>query len=104
VQLVTSVCREERVLFKRRKENGMSKCKDCELKRDIARAFDLHWIDEEDCPFTMCVNEAPVVRCKDCKYFGYEVQRVFGICHKDRTRLRAVDADDYCKNGERRTE
>jgi len=36
----------------------MSKCKDCELKMDIARAFDLYCIDEEGCPLHSLLDSA----------------------------------------------
>ena len=29
----------------------MSKCDNCQLRKAIARAFDLHWLGEDDCPF-----------------------------------------------------
>lgn len=29
----------------------MSKCDDCEIRKFYAKAFDLHWHDEIDCPY-----------------------------------------------------
>lgn len=29
----------------------MSKCDDCNIRQFYAKAFDLHWFDEEDCPY-----------------------------------------------------
>ena len=26
-------------------------CSDCELRKDFARVFDMHWHDGEDCPY-----------------------------------------------------
>lgn len=28
----------------------MKDCENCELRKAIAIVFDLHWLDEEDCP------------------------------------------------------
>ncbi len=36
-------------------------CEKCELKKAIARGMDLHWFDNEDCPFECpFVNESEV--------------------------------------------
>ena len=32
------------------------KCEKCELRKAIAKRFDLHWMGEDDCPFT-CPEE-----------------------------------------------
>ena len=29
----------------------MSNCDNCPIRKAIARAFDLHWLGEDDCPF-----------------------------------------------------
>lgn len=29
----------------------MDKCDNCKLRQQMARAFDLHWLGEDDCPF-----------------------------------------------------
>ena len=29
----------------------MNKCDDCAIRQRMARAFDLHWMGEDDCPF-----------------------------------------------------
>lgn len=43
----------------------MNKCDNCEIRRLMARAFDLHWMGEDDCPycsfFFSCPVEAPTV-------------------------------------------
>jgi len=36
----------------------MNKCDNCEIRQRMARAFDLHWMGEDDCPFG-CPVEAP---------------------------------------------
>jgi len=28
----------------------MSKCNNCQIRKAIARAFDLHWLGVDDCP------------------------------------------------------
>ena len=28
----------------------MKECEDCEIKKFYAKAFDIHWLDEYDCP------------------------------------------------------
>lgn len=44
---------------------------------------------------------APVVRCKDCKYYvGYEVDKTDGEC-KRCAQKRLVCYDDYCSSAER---
>lgn len=42
----------------------------------------------------------PIVRCKDCKYWDYEVDNDVGFC----TRTEDCDwnADDFCSRGEER--
>ena len=32
----------------------MSKCDNCELRKAVAKAFDLHWLGEDDCPYEAC--------------------------------------------------
>ena len=34
----------------------MSKCETCELRKAIARTFDLHWMGEDDCPMQFPYN------------------------------------------------
>lgn len=41
-----------------------------------------------------------VVRCKDCKYWDYEVDNDVGFCA--RTEDCDWNADDFCSRGERR--
>lgn len=38
----------------------MDKCDNCKLRQRIARAFDLHWLGEDDCPFG-CPVEVPTI-------------------------------------------
>lgn len=35
----------------------MNKCDNCEIRKFYARAFDMHWMGEDDCP---CVCEKEV--------------------------------------------
>ena len=35
----------------------MSNCENCELRKAVARAFDLHWMGEDDCPFVCKAEE-----------------------------------------------
>lgn len=32
----------------------MSKCEICRLRKESAKAFDIHWLGEEDCPYDEC--------------------------------------------------
>ena len=32
----------------------MSKCNNCRLRKESAKAFDIHWHDEADCPYEKC--------------------------------------------------
>ena len=32
----------------------MSKCENCRLRKESARAFDIHWHGEDDCPYEVC--------------------------------------------------
>ena len=32
----------------------MSKCDNCRLREESARAFDIHWHGQEDCPYDVC--------------------------------------------------
>lgn len=32
----------------------MKKCDNCRLRKESAKAFDIHWHDEEDCPYNKC--------------------------------------------------
>lgn len=41
----------------------MSKCDDCELRSFYARAFDFHWMGEDDCPAPNCPDD---VTWEDC--------------------------------------
>lgn len=34
----------------------MNKCEQCEIRKVIAKAFDLHWMNEDDCPM-QCPKE-----------------------------------------------
>ena len=36
----------------------MNKCDNCKIRQRMARAFDLHWMGEDDCPFG-CPVDAP---------------------------------------------
>ena len=46
------------------------------------------------------IDAEPIVRCKDCKYWDYEVDNDVGFC----TRTEDCDwnADDFCSRGERK--
>lgn len=35
----------------------MKDCTNCELRKAIARAFDLHWMGEDDCPMNCPAEE-----------------------------------------------
>ena len=37
----------------------MSKCSNCRLRKETAKAFDLHWLGEDDCPYEKCPIPAP---------------------------------------------
>lgn len=50
----------------------------------------LHWGDE-------IVEYAPVVRCKDCKFFKYG-----DYCAEDKMEHSHAREDDYCSYGERK--
>ena len=30
----------------------MSKCDNCELRKEMARVFDFHWLGKDDCPYS----------------------------------------------------
>lgn len=32
----------------------MSKCDNCRLRKESAKAFDIHWHGEDDCPYEKC--------------------------------------------------
>ena len=32
----------------------MSKCGNCRLRKESAKAFDIHWHGKEDCPYDVC--------------------------------------------------
>ena len=32
----------------------MSKCDNCRLRKESAKAFDIHWLGEDDCPYDQC--------------------------------------------------
>ena len=32
----------------------MGKCDNCRLRKESEKAFDIHWLDEEDCPYDKC--------------------------------------------------
>lgn len=32
----------------------MSKCDNCRLRKESAKAFDIHWHGEDDCPYAKC--------------------------------------------------
>ena len=32
----------------------MGKCDNCRLRKESARAFDIHWHGEDDCPYEKC--------------------------------------------------
>ena len=32
----------------------MSKCDNCRLKKEFAKAFDIHWFGKDDCPYDVC--------------------------------------------------
>lgn len=32
----------------------MSKCDNCRLRKESAKAFDIHWHGEDDCPYAIC--------------------------------------------------
>ena len=32
----------------------MSKCDNCRLRKESAKAFDIHWHGEDDCPYDKC--------------------------------------------------
>ena len=32
----------------------MSRCDNCRLRKETAKAFDLHWHGEDDCPYEHC--------------------------------------------------
>ena len=34
----------------------MSKCDNCEFRKAIAQAYDLHWMGEDDCPVAECLE------------------------------------------------
>ena len=38
----------------------MNKCDNCKIRQKMARAFDLHWMGEDDCPF-VCPIEPPTI-------------------------------------------
>ena len=46
------------------------------------------------------VVDGEIVRCKDCKYWDYEVDNDVGFC--TRTEDCDWDADDFCSKGEKR--
>lgn len=47
----------------------------------------------------LCIKEC-FVRCKDCKYWDYEVDNDVGFCV--RTEDCDWNADDFCSRGEKR--
>ena len=47
----------------------------------------------------LCIKEC-FVRCKDCKYWDYEVDNDVGFCV--RTEDCDWNADDFCSRGERK--
>ena len=51
-------------------------------------------------PFSPKENWVYVVRCKDCKYWDYEVDNDVGFCV--RTEDCDWNADDFCSRGERK--
>ena len=38
----------------------MSKCDDCEVRKFMAKAFDLHWLGEDDCPMVCDEKERSI--------------------------------------------
>ena len=49
----------------------------------------------------LCIKEC-FVRCKDCKYWDYEVDNDVGFCV--RTEDCDWNADDFCSRGEKKDE
>lgn len=39
--------------------DDLKDCANCELRKGIARIFDLHWLDQYDCPFTCPEEKQP---------------------------------------------
>ena len=48
----------------------------------------------------LCEDYKEIVRCKDCKYWDYEVDNDVGFCV--RTEDCDWNADDFCSRGEKR--
>ena len=44
-------------IFKNTQENP---CDNCEYRKAVAKAFDLHWIGWEDCPMQKCQIDCPI--------------------------------------------
>ena len=37
----------------------MNKCSDCHIRKAVAKAYDMHWHGEIDCPFRRCPIQTP---------------------------------------------
>ena len=46
------------------------------------------------------LKTAPLVRCKDCKYYSHDVDANEGEWDRCRVYGHFVDPDDYCSDGE----
>ena len=71
----------------------MGKCDNCRLRKESAKAFDIHWHGEDDCPYNKCPvpdfpkTNADRIRAMSDEELADEILRWFNW-------LNAVEWDD----------
>jgi len=59
------------------------------------------WLDEKKDQYAnVFIDDKPLIRCKDCKYWYNDEYETEGYC--DLTKYFHMTADDFCSKGERK--
>lgn len=62
----------------------MSKCDNCRLRKESAKAFDIHWHGEDDCPYDKCpVPDFPKTNADRIRSMSDDelAEYLDGVCH-----------------------